>query len=65
MLAMPNCAFRNCKHFIGRKNDGDEMTERVCCKAFPGKIPDGIAYGKNLHTKPYPGDHGIQFEAAE
>jgi DNA topoisomerase-1 len=41
------------------------MTETVACDAFPNGIPDEIAYEDNLHTSPYPGDHGIQFAAAE
>ncbi len=64
MLNVPRCALRNCKHFLGVKNDGDEMTERVYCEAFPDKIPDEIAYGDNKHLEPYPGDNGIQFEKA-
>jgi hypothetical protein len=47
-----------CKHFIFDEND-------VCkhvCKAFPDGIPDEIWRGDNDHKKPYPGDHGIQYE---
>jgi len=65
MIMEPNCFKRSCKYFLGVKNDGDESTERVYCTAFPDKIPDAIAYGDNPHRKPYPGDHGIQFEKAE
>lgn len=65
MLAEPRCYTRNCRHFIGVKNDGDEATERVFCVAFPDGIPDDISYGDNLHTKPFPGDHGIQYERGE
>jgi hypothetical protein len=32
------------------------------CFAFPGGIPDNIIRGKNLHTEPMEGDHGIVYE---
>ena len=32
------------------------------CKAFPDGIPTEIWEGKNKHTEPYGGDHGLQFE---
>ncbi len=62
LLRQPECFRRECKYFIGVKNDGDESTERVVCKAFPKKIPSDIAYGDNKHVEPVKGDHGIQFE---
>lgn len=63
MLTEPNCSKRGCLHFRGvSQPDGTEMTERVVCDAFPDGIPDEIAYGDNLHLKPFPGDHGIQFQ---
>ena len=34
------------------------------CAAFPEGIPPEIWEGKNSHTEPYPGDHGIRFEDA-
>jgi hypothetical protein len=34
------------------------------CKAFPKGIPQEIYGGGNNHHKPFPGDHGIQFECA-
>ena len=62
MLTEPTCYKRNCKYYLGVKNDGDESTERNYCEAFPDGIPNEIADGKNKHLKPYKGDHGIQFE---
>lgn len=49
------CAF--CKHFDAAVRD------KNVCEAFPDGIPDEIAYGENTHQEPYPGDHGIQYEA--
>lgn len=66
MLAEPRCSLRKCKHFIGvGQKDGTESTEVPICMAFPEGIPPEIAYGKNLHLKPFPGDNGIQYEAEE
>lgn len=62
MLAQPRCSARHCKHLLGARNDGQEYNERPICAAFPDGIPEEIAYGDNLHTRPYPGDHGIQYE---
>jgi len=63
MLLEPKCFTRQCRHFIGVKNDGDETTERVYCEAFPDKIPSEIAYGNNPHTKVYPNqENTIVFE---
>ncbi len=48
----PVCTY--CKHLndlVGRS-----------CKAYPGGVPRAIWLGENNHKKPYPGDHGIQFE---
>jgi len=41
-----------CKHYIGAGY----------CEAFPDGIPSEVMSGKFEHTKPYPGDNGIQFE---
>jgi len=57
------CSIRKCRHLGFVKSDGvDERTERPTCTAFPDGIPYEIAYGSNLHLKPFPGDHGIQYE---
>ncbi len=47
-----------CSHFIGRSN----KRFGFLCDAFPKGIPADILTGKVDHHKPYPGDHGIQFE---
>jgi hypothetical protein len=50
------CSF--CKHW--------QAPEERSCTAFPkGTIPIPIWEGDNDHKKPYPGDHGIQFEPLE
>ncbi len=65
MLIEPRCSIRNCKHNVGAYSpNGHEIGQVPACDAFPKGIPDEIAYGDNLHLKPYPGDHGIQFEEA-
>jgi len=52
----PVCVY--CKRLI---NDGKGRL----CAAFPDGIPLPIWLGNNNHTKPYPGDHGIQFEPVQ
>ena len=37
----------------------------VVCKAFPNRIPKDILTGRANHKNPYPGDHGIRFEAKD
>lgn len=54
MIAEPNCRKRNCVHYIGIINDGDETTERPACRAFRDGIPDSIAYGTNKHLRKHP-----------
>jgi len=41
-----------CRHFH----------EDNTCRAFPRGIPKPILIDRADHTKPYPGDRGIQFE---
>ena len=63
MIEEPRCSIRQCKHLMGvSQPDGTEESEVPFCRAFPTGIPDEIAYGDNLHLKPYPGDGGIQYE---
>lgn len=49
-----------CKHY-----HWDPSSPRVTCDAFPGGIPRELLSEKVKHTRPYKGDHGIQFERAE
>lgn len=46
----PVCSY--CVHAMGRR----------VCEAYPDGIPAAIWEGRNDHTKPFPGDHGIRFE---
>ena len=48
-----------CLHFDVNSPLGEKKT----CKAFPNGIPGEIWLGENDHTKPFPGDNGIVFEA--
>lgn len=50
-----------CRHFQGVNPD----TDKLCCEAYPEQIPTKIQDGAVDHTKPYRGDHGIQFEAVD
>jgi hypothetical protein len=56
VLFSPVCS--HCVHWRGT----DASNWRTC-SAFPDGIPAEIWNGLNPHVDPYPGDHGIQFEA--
>ena len=64
MIEEPNCYTRQCKHLLGvlSPNEGTEEGQVCVCTAFPQGIPIEIQDGRNLHTSPYPGDNGIQYE---
>lgn len=47
------CSCFDCRHL-----HEDQRT----CDAFPDGIPSVFLYLDEVHKKPYPGDHGIQFE---
>ena len=52
MPSFPAPICMSCKHFC----------EGLACKAFPDGIPNAILRSSYDHRKPYPGDHGIQYE---
>ncbi|WP_048183672.1 hypothetical protein [Methanosarcina siciliae] len=63
IIYSPVCTL--CKHFRRQKEikfDGLNPIHEHKCDAFPDRIPDEIWRGDNDHKKPFPGDHGIQFE---
>lgn len=45
----------DCRFF---RDNSDGFT----CDAFPKGVPEPIIQSEHDHHKPYPGDHGIQFE---
>ena len=60
-----------CRHFVGMLPAEDDKPGQIesdvllGCAAFREGIPDAIAENEIEHRKPYPGDHGIQFEPIE
>lgn len=46
---------KRCVHFQGGGK----------CAAFPSGIPSEIRLRERDHRQPYPGDHGIRFEALQ
>lgn len=53
--SIPRCAL--CSRFHSENLDLD----RYVCDAFPGGIPGKILTGDVDHSKPYKGDHGLQY----
>ena len=55
----PYSQCNNCKHL-----DREKSVENLFffCEAFPAGVPSEISLNIVMHTKPYKGDHGIQFE---
>ena len=51
--------------FYCKNWDRNNFDKPGTCKAFKDGIPEDIWLGKHDHTKPYKGDHGIQFESIE
>ena len=48
-----------CRHL---RSQPEQVGERATCAAFPQGIPDGIFWEAGDHTKPWPGDRGMQYE---
>ena len=48
-----------CSHFRGM------IGGKVRCAAFPDGIPTELTAPNVIHNKPFPGDHGLQFEKYE
>lgn len=42
-----------------------QVRDRTTCDAFPEGIPEAIQWMDADHRRPYPGDHGMLFEAEE
>ena len=77
MLDAPRCNERRCINFAGAgqpanpqdRRDEFEAGQVWVCPAFPGGIPDDIAFGDNLHLeldeRQAAGTEGIVYERAE
>jgi hypothetical protein len=59
-----------CIHFLRTFTD-PPLNSRVSdlsrwrCEAFPNGMPDAIMYDEFDHHDPFPGDHGMQYQAAD
>jgi hypothetical protein len=62
MVTLPWCTY--CKHVALEEKTRANGEKYLPCSAFPNGIPDEILADQFKHDKPYPGDHGIQFESA-
>lgn len=54
-IAPPICY--GCKHLVPTSEF------ELKCTAFPQGIPNEIVLSKHDHRTPFPGDHGVRFEA--
>jgi len=54
LMILSQCIF--CQHLDATANT---------CSAFPSGIPEKILLNEISHQKPYSGDHGITFKAAD
>jgi len=61
MTSRPAFQCELCAHF---RSPLDGAAERSC-DAFPERIPGEIWAGRADHRKPFPGDHGIQWESED
>ena len=50
----------NCRHLFPRTLESGAVR---ACTAFPDSIPSAIFANEHDHANPYPGDHGVTFEA--
>ena len=62
MVTIPWCMY--CKHVGEERKTRANGEPYLPCAAFPDGIPDEILSDRIKHDRPYPGDHGIQFEDA-